>query len=178
LALHHARALGREPNLHVTLQWRQAPSSRRLLNNLSVWLRRRTGLQSVWVYVREVGKLKGEHIHLLVHIPPRLCSEFRRKLEGWIEMEASEVQPTATRVDAIMAGDVHRNLKSYFLKDGSAEVRRLWVKAHHKATGGTVAGKRLKVSHSIGPTARRNAAAAALELDAGETARSLAELAN
>lgn len=172
-ALHFARNFPRpdndpanyEPNLLVTIQWKHAPSTRpaperirRLLNNLNVWLRRRAGLPSVWAYSREVGKLKGEHLHLMAHVPQAMWSEFRRKLRGWIEMETTgELLETAIRVDPIRPGDVQRNLKSYFLKDGTAEVRDLWVKPHHKATGGKVAGKRIKVSHAIGPTARRKA---------------------
>lgn len=164
-ALHHARSLNLEPNLLVTIQWKHAPSTRpaperirRLLNNLNVWLRRRSGLPSVWAYSREVGKLKGEHLHLMAHVPQTLWSEFRRKVRDWITMEATgEVLATAIRIDPIRPGDVQRNLKSYFLKDGTAEVRDLWVKPHHKATGGKVAGKRIKVSHAIGHTARKRA---------------------
>lgn len=177
-ALHFARNYPRpdrpndpanyEPNLLVTIQWKHAPSTRpaperirRLLNNLNVWLRRRAGLPSVWAYSREVGKLKGEHLHLMVYVPQAMWSEFRRKLRGWIEMETTgELRETAVRVDPIRPGDVQRNLKSYFLKDGTAEVRDLWVKPHHEATGGKVAGKRIKVSHAIGATARRKAAEA------------------
>lgn len=164
-ALHYAKEIGLEPNLHVTIQWHHAESDRpiherirRLLNNLGVWLRRRAQIPAVWVYTREVGKLRGEHLHLMVHVPQRLWSEFRRKLHDWIELEASgEVRETAIRADGITPGDVQRNLKSYFLKDGDDDVRAQWVKPHHKKTGGVVLGRRLKVSHAIGPSARKKA---------------------
>ncbi len=185
-ALHFARDIGHEPNLHVTIQWKHAASTtpvperiRRLLNNVGVWLRRRADIPAVWAYSREVGRLKGEHLHLMVYVPQHLWTDFRGKLRDWIALEAmaanAEVRDTAIRADGITPGDVQRALKSYFLKDGTEEVRQLWVRPHHKATGGAVDGKRLKVSHAIGPTARRRASEKAQEANGAAPATYLPE---
>jgi hypothetical protein len=108
-------------------------------------------------------------------VPHARRIEFGRNLQGWIEAEADEVRDTAIRTDPITPGDVQRNLKSYFLKDGADDVRALWVRPHHKATGGVVAGKRLKVSHAIGPAARRKASQMAQDGQAGVSATQIAK---
>lgn len=164
-ALHFAReTLEREPNRHITIQWRHAPSDRpiperlrRVLNNTGVFLRRRTGKAAVWAYSREVGKLKGEHVHILLHVPNALWPAYCRQLRHWLELETGEpVRESAVKPVTITPGDLQRVLKSYLLKEGSEEVRIRWVdRQRHKPTGGVVEGKRLKVSHSIGPSARR-----------------------
>ena len=166
-AVHYAASIGQEPNRLVTVQWRHAPSSRaiperltRFINLLGQWLRRRTGKPAVWVYAREVGKLKGEHFHLAAHVPPRLWSALDRQMRHWLELETSEeVRHTAIRSDAISPGDMRTGVRSYFLKDSVPKARQMWVQDKHKATGGVVQGKRTRVSHSIGRTARASASA-------------------
>lgn len=169
-ALHFARStIRQEPNRHVTIQWRHAPSPtpiperlRRVLNNTGTLIRRRTGKAAVWAYCREVGKLKGEHVHVLIYVPDSVWPKYRLMLRHWLETEAENtdatVKDSAICFQTITPGTIH-NLKSYFLKEGSEEIRSLWVNNRQKnrPTGGKVHGKRLKVSHSIGPSARRSA---------------------
>ena len=163
-ALNFARHLGREPNLFVTIQWKHAECdrdtahrTRRLINLCGTWTQRKAGLTPVWAYVREAGLRKGEHLHLVIHTPPALHTKFRKALWGWIETEATgEAKRTAVRIMPIREGDLHGKLKSYLLKDGTDEVRRnFWIPKHHHRTVGALMGKRIKVSHSIGPSARK-----------------------
>jgi len=170
-ALNFARAIGMEPNLWVTVQWRHAESPRppaervqRLLNLIGVFIRRRAGLPPVWAYAREVGKLKGEHLHLLVYVPPAHQKEFRGKLRDWIALEpmaiGGDLKQSALDVQVVEEGSIHR-LKTYCLKEGTDEVRQaFWVPdtARYRRTGGVIAGKRVKVSHSINRRARQLAA--------------------
>jgi hypothetical protein len=127
------------------------------MNNTGTFIRRHTKQAAVWAYCREVGKLKGEHVHILLYVPDAVWPQYRRQLRHWLELETGEAVPeSAVKPLSITPGDLQRSLKSYFLKEGSEEVRSLWVDCtRHKRTGGVVAGKRLKVSHSIGPSARR-----------------------
>lgn len=169
-ALHFARAtLGREPNRHITIQWKHAPSPRsvparlrRILNNTGTLIRRRKGEAAVWAYCREVGKLKGEHVHILIYVPESMWKEYQKMLRHWLECETDEpVRESAVKFQNVTPGTVQTELKGYFLKEGTEQVRFLWVKdrERHKPTGGVIEGKRLKVSHSIGTSARRAARA-------------------
>lgn len=165
-ALHFANKIGLPPNVHVTVQWRFVESSlpiadrqARLLNKMGLWLRRRAEVPPVWVYAREVGLRKGEHLHLLVHVPARHLSTFRRQMEAWIHADADpngEVRGRAVDTRTIKPGHERDALKSYLLKEGAQDVLDQWVRPDHRkrATGGTLMGKRVKVSHAIGPKAR------------------------
>jgi len=129
-----------------------------VLNNTGTLIKRRTGKAAVWAYCREVGTLKGEHIHMVLYVPDRVWPEYQRMLRHWLELETDEpVIKSAVCFQTIKPGTLHTDLKGYFLKEGSENVRFLWVKdrARHKPTGGRIEGKRLKVSHSIGPAARQ-----------------------
>jgi len=169
-ALHYAASdLGQEPNLHMVIQWRHAPSNRpiperqqRLLNLIGQWVKRRTNRPAVWLYAREVGKLKGEHLHLCIYVPDKLRVPLEAQVRHWLEIEASPeaVAVSAVRADPIRPGDMRHTLKSYLLKEGDERVRATWVLERHRPTGGVVQGKRLKVSHSIGPAARKGAESA------------------
>lgn len=165
-ALHFANTIGKPPTVHVTIQWRLVESSlpvsdrqTRLLNKMGIWLRRRAGVPPVWVYAREVGLRKGEHLHMLIHVPARHLSAFRRQMEAWIHADADhlgEVRGRPVDIRTIKPGHERDALKSYLLKEGAADVLEQWVRPEHRkrATGGTLLGKRVKVSHAIGPKER------------------------
>ena len=172
-ALHFANAIGKPPTVHVTIQWRFVESSlpvadrqTRLLNKMGIWLRRRADVPPVWVYAREVGLRKGEHLHMLVHVPARHLSAFRRQMEAWIHADADplgEVRGRPVDIRTIKPGHERDALKSYLLKEGEADVLAQWVRPEHqrRATGGTLLGKRVKVSHAIGPKERARGYASA-----------------
>lgn len=161
--LNFARALRLEPNLLVTLQWLCAPSGvdapdriQMTINRAASWLRRR-GVGMTWVYVREVGLKKGEHLHWLIFVPKRHHRAFTQKLRDWVEADTlGEVEARA--VDARPTkGDLHRYLKRYLLKNGTDQVRRaFWVpaSAKYRRTEGVTLGRRVKLSRSIDRAAR------------------------
>jgi hypothetical protein len=155
--------LGQPMTVHVTVQWRLAPSATPepervsdLLNDLAIWIRRRTHQRAVWAYSREGGLKKGVHLHLLVHVPPHLIEDFTVAVKRWIEAKADSFEGRAVRVDPIHLPTLD-NLKSYLLKEGDNRVHEACgVLAHHRADrkGYPVPGKRMGVSHSINATAR------------------------
>lgn len=163
-AIDHARfVLGRPMTVHVTVQWQFAPSATPepkrvsdLLNELAIWIRRRTHHRAVWAYSREGGLKKGVHLHLLVHVPPHLIEDFTVAVKRWIEAKADSFEARAVKVDPIHLPTLD-NLKSYLLKEGNDRVHEACgVLAHHRAkrNGYPVPGKRMGVSHSINATAR------------------------
>lgn len=46
------------------------------------WLKTQ-GAPFVYIWVRESGDGKGEHAHLLMHVPPQLISAFAKREPGW-----------------------------------------------------------------------------------------------
>lgn len=157
--------LGQPVTVNVTVQWSLSPSATpepervsALLNEIAIWIRRRTHQNVVWAYSREGGPKKGVHLHLLVHVPPHLIADFTVAMTRWIRTKADSFTPRAVRVDPIHLPTLD-NLKSYLMKEGDDRVHEACgVLAHHreKRTGYPVQGKRIGVSHSIGPTARKH----------------------
>jgi len=164
-ALDHARfILGQPMTVHATVQWSRAPSTTPepkrvsdLLNDLAIWIRRRTHHRAVWAYSREGGLRKGVHLHLMVHVPPHLIGDFTVALNRWIEAKADTFDlKRAVRVDPIYPPTLD-TLKSYLLKEGDDRVHeQCGVRSEDRArrTGYPVPGKRMGVSHSINATAR------------------------
>lgn len=87
-AAHHAEAIGRPLNRFTTLHFEAAQVSDpakatgRLLKLAGDWLRTQ-GEPLCAVWVRESGEGKGEHLHLLWHIPTRLAGAFAKRERGW-----------------------------------------------------------------------------------------------
>ena len=81
-------------------------------------------------------------------------------MEAWVEADVSrlgEIRGRPVETMTIKPGHERTRLKSYLLKEGEPAVHDIgWVTADHrrKATGGIILGKRVKVSHAIGPKAR------------------------
>ena len=164
-------SLERPPTIHVAIQWRHAPSQadpfdrlQDLLNLFSIWSRRKLKHAPVWLYNRERNKVKGEHVHLLMHVPDRLVSQFEKTLRGWLALRAQDEGEdlplhSAVRVERILSG-LHGAAKTYHLKEGSDEVHRLFgvpASQRRKRTGLVIHGKRLAVSRSIGIKAQEDA---------------------
>lgn len=181
-ALHHARnfpgpgapgawdeTLNFEPNAHVIVQWclstgevvtDGAERTQRLIETMSRWLRRKANVPAVWAYAREVSLQKGEHLHLIVHVPPRHLAPFTRMIEAHVGPRFDPVgRGKPVVVKPIEPGGLvkGRGVRSYLLKEGGEELVALGFvhEAHFKkATGGVIQGKRLKVSRNIDRMAR------------------------
>lgn len=52
------------------------------------WLKR-SGYPHAHVWVLEVGREVGLHVHMLVCIPPNFCRKFRRLLANWLPFEVN-----------------------------------------------------------------------------------------
>lgn len=156
--------IGRAPTLFVTINWRFAPSSTypdsiarmsRVRDCMKSFLHRHTGQGPVWMEVREDPKSRGDHVHLALYVPAWLEPAFRKALKGWVSMDAQGMEGRAIKTKPIYDWV---GLQRYFLKGATREVRQLFsVPPRHSPFQGVIHGPRVRVSHSIGPTARKAA---------------------
>lgn len=87
-AAEHALRIGRPLNRMLTVHFDKARISDpvhatgQLLKLMGDWLRcNNTGITAVWV--REAGPTKGEHVHILLSVPPPILGSFARMQRGW-----------------------------------------------------------------------------------------------
>ncbi len=166
------------PNIHVTVHWARIggdldPPARisRLLNRMSTWLSRRRGptgfkLPTVWAYARETASAKGEHLHLLVHVPHTMAAtkngiaELTTLFEGWVSRDGplQDIPGSkAVKVTEAVKPFRQRDLRNYLLKGAPAEtLEQCGIATRHrdKGSGHVILGKRVKVSRAIDTGAR------------------------
>jgi len=156
--------LDRPPTLFVTINWQFAPSSTcpdsiarlgKVRDCMKSFIRRHTGEPPVWIEVREDPQKRGDHAHLAVHVPQWLESRFKLALVDWVSLGADPMERRAVNSKRISHWV---GLQRYFLKGATREIRRLFsVSPMHSPFQGVIYGPRVRVSHSIGPTARKAA---------------------
>jgi len=166
---HHALAAGLPFNRFTTIHWAFAGvadglgATGQFLKLAGDWARAR-GERFAWVWVREGGD-KGEHVHILLHLPPALAGDYYRRQRGWLKAcgatwKAKVIYSRAvgrTLGQALGGGDDYRaNLAEaldYVLKSADPAAReRLGIK--RREPGGELTGKRCGVSQNIGLAAR------------------------
>ena len=131
------------------------------------WLRTR-GQPFAYIWVRESGDRKGEHVHILMHVPPQMAKQFARRERGWRKRIGARPALGAFRSTPVgrsyRHGEVgiqfgesycdHLNEIVAYLVKGAEPVA---VKAlgHVRAEpGGELWGKRTGTSENIGRAAR------------------------
>lgn len=114
-----AHDTGRSLNRWITITWAlgglkgyEGPQATvAFLKRYRDWMRRH-GEKAYWVYSHETGPLRGIHVHLLLHVPPRLNAEFRRCPLRWTKasLRTSYVARTlkTRKVSAQQACDADR----------------------------------------------------------------------
>lgn len=159
-----AKFIDRAPTLFVTINWRYAPSSScpdpvarigKVRDRMKSFLRRWTSEAPVWIEVREDPRGQGDHVHLAVYVPRWLEPAFKAALVNWVGSDADTMEGRAVTAYRIFDWV---GLQRYFLKGATREVRHLFsVPPGHSPFQGVIYGPRVRVSHSIGPTARKAA---------------------
>ena len=165
----HAKSHGRPLNLHVTLNMWQTnyPSDHvsvavaRICGKFTRWLAyqsQKAGQQGKGDYGRPtyqtvIESPKGNyHLHWLVHVPTDLADAFAACVPRWFSKVCGEAQnPTKAihikRIDSVMA------LSRYCMKGVDPQhAKRCYVRPINQ---GVVFGKRVSISRSLGPLARR-----------------------
>jgi hypothetical protein len=163
-ALLFASQIDRLPTAFVTINWPCLPSSThtdliarlsKIRDRMKSFIKRATGQAPVWIEVWENPGGVREHVHLAVFIPMNLYEAFKRAFHKWASVEADIVNAKAVSIRRIY--DL-TGLQRYLLKGSTPAVRHLFsVPARFCPYQGTIEGPRVRVSHSIGPTARKAA---------------------
>jgi hypothetical protein len=157
-------------NTFATVHWGHAPAKAAdlhpvdrnglLRDGLKAWIYRNApGVPFAWIEVREKTRALGEHVHLVAHVPDPLRERFAKTVDRLVARQSSSVSPTA--VDVRPVGPRWWDRHAYLMKGGIDEVRERFMTPEQRARSGwsrsqgTIEGARIRIAHSIGPTARR-----------------------
>lgn len=172
LAARQAVRIGLPLNRHVAIHWGLAGLSddqgmlatARFLTLARDWLRKQEG-EFAWTFARENGDGKGEHVHILMHVPPHLGVRFGQRQRRWIKKIVGQNYKTGTIRTRRIGGSLRAAWRSpeiylinlgavvaYLLKGVTDPVgRQLGVSALE--AGGRVIGKRTGSSENLGAAA-------------------------
>lgn len=176
LAAQHAAAIGHPLNRFLTVHFDKAglanpvEATRRLLTLMRDWLRSKDSqLAALWV--RESGPEKGEHVHILLSLPPDLVAAFNRRQRGWFKLIGAQRRRGAYL--SLPIGRSHKlafnplssalyqqeltGVLDYMLKSASAKARTRF-RIQRNEPGGILWGKRCGTTENIARTARGRAA--------------------
>jgi hypothetical protein len=165
-----AIAAGVPFNRHLAVHWAMggitdhdaAAATGRLIKLIGDWVRKRGGrFANAWV--REMGRRKGSHVHILLHIPKgiRLDHMTRRwvrsilgqTMKGTIKTRAIGGTATATFSGSDWYEDNLAAVVAYLLKGVSLEAGEQ-LGLDLSAAGGRIIGKRVSISQNLRPAGR------------------------
>jgi hypothetical protein len=173
-AAYFAPQIGLPLNSFRTIHWEKAgvadglAATGRFLKLARDWVRSQGGgFACVWV--REGGEMKGEHVHILMHVPPDLAPGFRRRLRGWLKACGAAwlrgvmfSRPVGRSLRHAMGGDVYGEtyaghlaaVVGYVVKGAEPDAAARFGLGRVEP-GGRIVGKRSGCSANLGPMARR-----------------------
>jgi len=146
----HAVRIGRPLNVMISLRPATAfcKLASRVRNKLGVWAKQR-GILFVAAWARECNQDgTGEHLHVLMHVPPKHYSDFEEKIIGrFPEPGAADVRPAHQRVFVTETGK-RMSAIGYLAKQMTPQAwyRRGLI----RKAGGPILGKRGGVTRNIG----------------------------
>lgn len=172
LAAEHANHIGKPLNRMLTVHFDAAgisdpvKATGQLLKLMGDWLRcYNSAITAVWV--REAGPAKGEHVHILLSVPPPILRSFTRMQRGWFKKigaawklgvylsrpiggshKVAFSEASTNLYQQALTGALH-----YLLKGADAKARA----AHgisRRDEGGELWGKRCGITENIGRAAR------------------------
>ena len=161
-------------NRHTTIHFEAAGISepvaalRAYMKLARDWLRTQ-GAGFSYIWVRESGEHKGEHAHILMHVPSGLVAQFARRERGWRKLIGAKRAAGAFRSTPIGRSYRHAEVgiqygESYsdalegvigYLVKGADQRAVELLKLDRVEDGGELWGKRTGMSETIGRTARR-----------------------
>jgi len=162
-AAEYARTIGRPLNRFTTIHWQAGGlvgdyqgATLRFLKLARDWLRLR-GESLTYIWVRESGEGIGEHVHILMHVPPHLARQFSNRQRGWLQ-----ACDATFRKGVISSRPVGRNYRHALkgvqygerYRDHLANVLAYVLKGEREFAG-ELSGKRCSTSQNIGRKARR-----------------------
>ena len=168
-----AQAIDLPLNRFTTIHWQHAgvadplAATGRFLKLAGDWLRSRGG-GFAYVWVREGGETKGEHVHILLHVPADLAPAFGHRQRGWLKacgvawrrgvIRSRPVGRSIHHADRhTMFGEPYEQhlaaVIGYLLK-GANPAARDSLHLSRISNSGTLTGKRCGTSQNVGMTAR------------------------
>lgn len=172
-ALRHAEHVGLLPNRHLTINLEAAGIGDPIvgIGKLMKLMRdgcRRHGHAFSYIWVREVGPIVGEHVHILLHVPRSLSTWFARRKPGWLKrigarrgrgishtrvIRGAQIAPGISLGSPDLLKKNLQNITGYVLKHCSADVQRqLGILS---AGPLDVVGKRVSISENLHRRARK-----------------------
>jgi len=172
LATQHAVLIGRPLNRMLTIHFDAAGivhpvnAIGKLLKLMGDWLRcYNTQITAVWV--RESGLEKGEHVHILLSVPPNKIEAFNRRQRSWFKRLGASwrkgvylsrpIGPHLRTAFNDLSADLYQQelsgALSYLLKGADDEAQKA-EGLRRCEPGGEVSGKRCGTTENIGKTAR------------------------
>jgi hypothetical protein len=165
----YAAAVRLPLNRFITIHWERGKvdqplsATGRFLKLATGWLRSK-GVATGNIWVRESGVSKGDHVHILMHVPQALAAAFGQRQQGWLKTcgvhRAKGVvltRPVGRSYDdppTTYAANLD-NVLGYFFKGADDEAHhRLCLNADRRRPGGRIVGKRSGFSQNLGPAAR------------------------
>lgn len=160
--------IGRPLNCFVTVNWNAAGvpdpvrATGQYLKLVSDALRKR-GHATAYLWVQECGPVIGQHVHILLHLPPAFTHWFKRRQPGWLRScgvasrkghaRSKSIGETYQQClgDALKRESYRRELRhllSYLLKDAEPKARAV-LGIRHVGGFGAVRGKRASVSQNL-----------------------------
>ena len=156
---------GVAPTVMVTINWPLIPpdiAGRHPVDRMTAirdamkqWLKRQVpGHSPVWIEIRENPRSKGDHVHLVVHMVACGLLAFETAMRRWVAANSAEIKTNGLNITPIRSN--WWALFAYLMKGGTDEARDFAGTLHkHRTSQGVIDGPRVRVAHSIGPTARR-----------------------
>lgn len=105
------------------------------------------GFPIVYIWVREVGvDNKGEHLHILAHVPKHLFRKFKRLANVWLPGNEIQITAASYRISKAEDGKLH-SILHYMAEqmDHRANFRTAW----RRVKEGTIFGARCGCSQSL-----------------------------
>lgn len=169
-ASRHAATIGLPLNRFLTINWEAAGvpdgvrATGRFLKHAQDWLRR-LGHRLAYLWVQERGGRVGQHVHILLHVPPACARRFGQLQRGWLRASGAVLRkgivktlPVGRDYSAALRAEKGGYLRDleivlrYVMKQSS---RRAGPEARSWGTSGSfVLGKRCSTSENIGSAAR------------------------
>jgi hypothetical protein len=173
-AARHAAEIGLPLNRFVTINWEAAgvgdgvKATGRFLKHAGDWLRRH-GRRLAYVWVQERGRRVGQHVHILLHVPPPCARRFGQLQARWLRASGATLRKGIVKTKPVgrSYADALQGEKSGYLSNLGRVLRyvmkqssgRIEPRTHRWDTSGSlVLGKRCSTSENIGAAARARSA--------------------
>ena len=165
-----AIAAGVPFNRHLTVHWAMggvsdhcaAAVTGRLIKLIGDWVKKRGG-RFAHAWVREIGRRKGSHVHILLHIPEgvrlgHMTSRWFKAIAGKASKGAIRTRLIGGSAKAAFSGsdwyeDNLAAVVAYLLKGVSVEAGQA-LGLELAAAGGWITGKRISISQNLRPAGR------------------------